>query len=165
MTDKPTPEETTQWQKRLASQANDRAWTLTEQDLRSAEEDEEMLQAAHTSMYCWKIVGTDRNHAHAAQLLAHVYALLGLAVPATYYHVKSSHFFESSQNDPWETALAHAVSANVAYASENSEEHRENYRKAEEIIQNLAEPEDKRILNATLCVVPKPGNPSSCGAA
>ena len=165
MTDKPTPEETTQWQKRLASQANDRAWSLTEQDIRSAEEDEEMLQATHASMYYWKIVGTERNHAHAAQLLAHVYALLGLAVPAMYYHAKSSNFFESSQNDPWETALAHAISANVAYASGNSEKHRENYGRAESIIQKLADPEDKKILNATLRVVPKPENLSSYGAA
>ena len=44
-----------------------------------------MLQAAHASMYFWKIVGTAGNRAHSAQLLAHVYALLKLPNPAKLY--------------------------------------------------------------------------------
>ncbi|MBS1200558.1 MAG: hypothetical protein H6R27_1236, partial [Proteobacteria bacterium] len=35
-----------------------------------------MLQAAHAAMYFWKVVGNGNNKAHAAQLLAHVYASL-----------------------------------------------------------------------------------------
>jgi len=57
MTEKPTPEETALWQRRLASQANNRAWTLSEAISRTPEEDEEMLQAAHAAMHFWKIVG------------------------------------------------------------------------------------------------------------
>ena len=82
MTDKPSPEQTALWQRRLASQANNRAWSLSESSSRSADEDEEMLQAAHAAMYFWKIVGNDKNRAHAALLLAHAYALLGLGAPA-----------------------------------------------------------------------------------
>ena len=84
MDEKPTPEETARWQRRFASQANNRAWTLAEAVSRTAEADEEMVQAAHTAMHFWKIVGTDNNRAHAAQLVAHVYALLGL--PGTAAH-------------------------------------------------------------------------------
>ena len=51
MSDPPSPEETASWQKRLASQANNRAWGLAESTSRSPEEDEEMLQAAHAAMY------------------------------------------------------------------------------------------------------------------
>lgn len=156
MTEKPSPEETVLWQKRLASQANNRAWSLAEQPSRSADEDEEMLQAAHAAMYFWKIVGTDRNHAHAAQLLAHVYALLRLPNPANYYHLKSSAFFESSVNEPWESALMQAIAANVAQASGDPRGHLESYAKAEEAIRNLEDPEDRNILNATLRVIPKP---------
>mgnify|MGYP001347608528 CR=1 FL=1 len=50
MSDKPTPEETAIWQRRLAGQANNRAWALAEALTRTAEEDEEMLQAAHAAM-------------------------------------------------------------------------------------------------------------------
>ena len=79
MNEKPTPEETALWQRRLASQANNRAWTLSELVSRTREEDEEMRQAAHAAMHFWKIVGNDSNRAHAALLVAHVYALLGAA--------------------------------------------------------------------------------------
>jgi len=47
MVEKLTPEEIALWQRRLASQANNRAWTLAEMPRRSPGEDEEMLHAAH----------------------------------------------------------------------------------------------------------------------
>ena len=46
MTEKPSPEEVVRWQRRLAGQANNRAWSLSEQASRSAAEDEEMLKGA-----------------------------------------------------------------------------------------------------------------------
>ena len=102
MNDKPTPEEVATWQRRLASQANNRAWALSESSARSPEEDEEMLQAAHAAMYFWKIVGTPNNRAHAAQLLAHVYALLKLPNPANHYLAQSQPFFMQGDCAPWE---------------------------------------------------------------
>lgn len=78
MADTTSPEEVALWQRRLAAQANNRAWRLSESMSRSPQEDEEMLHAAHASNYFSKIVGNPSNRAHAAQLLAHVYALLKL---------------------------------------------------------------------------------------
>jgi hypothetical protein len=89
MSDKPSPEDVAVWQRRLASHANNRAWTLAEALTRTPEEDEEMLQAAHAAMYFWKIVGNTRNKAHAAQLVAHAYALLGQGSPAKHFQAKS----------------------------------------------------------------------------
>ena len=85
MAETPSSDEVALWQRRLAAQANNRAWRLSESLDRSPEEDEEMLQAAHASMYFWKIVGTAGSRAHSAQLLAHVYALLKLPNPAKLY--------------------------------------------------------------------------------
>lgn len=70
MSDNSTPEEAALWHRRVASQANNRAWALSEAVSRTLDQDEEMLQAAHAAMYLWKIVGTDNNRAHAAQLLS-----------------------------------------------------------------------------------------------
>jgi hypothetical protein len=93
MDEKPTPEETARWQRRLASQANNRAWTLAEAESRTPEEDEDMLQAAHAAMHFWKIIGNDNNRAHAAQLVAHAYAQLGLPGPAAHYLAKAQPVF------------------------------------------------------------------------
>src|SRR5690349_13382271 len=105
MTGKPAPEEIALWQRRLASQANNRAWTLAEASARTPEEDEEMLQAAHAAMYFWNIVGNESNRAHAAQLLAHAYALLNLAGPAAHYLAKSEPVFLSGNADASEAAF------------------------------------------------------------
>jgi hypothetical protein len=156
MSDKPTPEEVATWQRRLASQANNRAWALSESSARSPEEDEEMLEGAHAAMYFWKIVGTPSNRAHAAQLLAHVYALLKLPNPANHYLAQSQPFFSQGGCTPWEMALAHAVAANVAAAAGKHEAHGAHFKTAQQLIAALQDAEDRQILNATMRVIPAP---------
>ena len=155
MDEKPTPEETARWQRRLASQANNRAWALSEAVSRTAEEDEEMLQAAHAAIHFWKLVGIDNNRAHAAQLVAHVYALLGLAAPAAHFIAKSQPLLLSDRSEAWEVALAHAVAANVAAAQNDAAAHAEHYAKAFELVAKLPEPEDRAILEKTLRILPR----------
>ena len=155
MSEKPTAEEVALWQRRLASQANNRAWSLSEQS-RTPEEDEEMLQAAHAAMYFWNIVGNANNKAHAAQLLAHAYATLKLPNPAAHYLAKSHPVFMAEAAEPWERALAHAIAANVASARGQVAEHAEHYRQATEQVAALPDAEERAILEATVRVLPVP---------
>jgi hypothetical protein len=154
--DNPTPEVMATWQRRLASQANNRAWHLAEASARTSDEDEEMLQAAHAAMYFWKIVGDLDNRAHAAQLLAHVYALLRLPNPARHYLAQAKPVFLAPGAAPWAVALFHAVAANVACAGGDSDGHRRHYEEAQRLVAALPDPEDRSIINATLGVVPQP---------
>src|SRR6478672_13449632 len=150
MSDQPSPEETAAWQKRLASQANNRAWSLAESTSRLSEENEEMLQAAHAAMYFWQIVGNSGNRAHAAQLVAHVYALLKLPNPAKHYLKQSQPFFLERESKPWEQALAHAVAANVAAAAGERKAHAWHHGEANRLVSALPDPEDREILDATM---------------
>lgn len=134
----PTAEEIGLWQKRLASQANNRAWRLSESASRSREENSEMLHAAHAAMHFWSIVGNEGNKAHAQQLLAHVHALLGDSANAVSYLAASSAHFSGGQCAAWEVALSHAVAANVAASAQDWQRHREHYKKAEELHHRLA---------------------------
>ena len=156
MLNSPTAEETAAWQKRLASQANNRAWKLAESTSRSPAEDEEMLQAAHAAMYFWKIVGDASNRAHAAQLVAHAYALLGLPNPARHYLKQSQPYFLERPSQPWEQAFAHAIAANVAAAAGDAKTHGEHYGTAERLVAALSDDEEREILQATMRVIPKP---------
>ena len=156
MAEKPTPEDVALWQRRLASQANNRAWTLAEMLSRSPEEDEEMLQAAYAAMYFWKIVGKPRNQAHAAQLLAHVHALLKLPTVAAHYLSKALPYFMQNDCAPGELAFAHAVAANVASVEGNAEAHVTHYAQAQTAIAQVTNPEERETLNATLRVIPAP---------
>lgn len=156
MTDQPTPEEVALWQRRLASQANNRAWTLAENLQRSPEEDEEMLQAAHAAMYFWRTVGKPSHHAHAALLVAHAYALLKLPQPAAYFLRKSWPYFEEQDCAPWEMAFAHAVAANVASAEGNAAAHARHYADAEAAAEHMTDPETREMFAATWRVIPAP---------
>ena len=156
MPEKPTPEEIAIWQKRLASQANNRAWALADQFARTADEDDEMLQGAHAALFLWNIIGSDGNKAHAAQLVAHVYGLLKSPTQAKQYLGKSQPFFLERECAPWELAFAHAVAANVSAASGEHESHLSHYQKAKEIIAALVDPEDRTILLKTMAVIPTP---------
>ena len=151
-----SPEETALWQRRLAAQANNRAWRLSESRSRSPAESQEMLHAAHAAMHLWSIVGTDNHKAHAQQLLAHVHGLLGNAEAASGYLAACAPYLSGPDREPWEVAIFHAVAANVAAASRNAADHRRHYTRARELIDALPDPEDKEILEATLAVVPSP---------
>ena len=151
-----TAEETARWQKRFASQANNRAWALAEQQSRTPDEDEEMLQAAHAAAHLWKGIGTARNGALASLLLAHAYALLKLPNPASRYLARSTAFYASESPEPWEAAFLHAIGANVAHAAGDAIAHRELYARAEVAIRDLANPEDRKILQSTFNVIAQP---------
>jgi hypothetical protein len=56
----PSPEEATAWHRPFAVAVNNRAWDLSEQT-RNAEEDQEMLDAAHATAWHWQKIGTDLN--------------------------------------------------------------------------------------------------------
>lgn len=140
--------------KRLAAQANNHAWDLAEAVTHTPEQDEDMLQAAHAAMYCWKRVGDAGHRAHAAQLLAHVYALLRLPNPARHYLAQAQPHFMQQPCAPWELALAHAVAANVAAAAGEHAPHARHLREARRLAAML-DVAEREMLDATLRVVPE----------
>lgn len=156
MSTTPCAEDIAAWQKRLAAQANNRAWDLAEAAQRTAEEDEDMLQAAHAAMYFWKRVGDAGQRAHATQLLAHVYALLHLPNPARHYLAQSQPHFLGQPCAAWEQALAQAVAANVAAAARDHESHARHHAQALQLTAALDSAEERDMLDATLRVIPDP---------
>lgn len=81
--------------------------------------------------------------------------------PAAHYPAKSQPVFFTDGAEAWESALAHAVAANVAAAQKDAAAHREHYATALELVAKLPDPEDRKILEATLRVLPSPGNASA----
>ncbi|MDD2918306.1 hypothetical protein [Rhodoferax sp.] len=142
------------WRRMFASQANNRAWALTEQLTRTPEEDQEMLDAAHASMHLWRPIGNDKNYRLGCLLLGQVHALLGNASYAIDYASSAFDYFEVQICEPWEMALAHAVLANAAHCADDELRHALHYRAAQALIDALPDPEEKDILLATLRVVP-----------
>ncbi len=80
--------------------------------------------------------------------------------PAAHYQAKSQPFFFADGAEAWETALAHAVAANVAAAAKDAAAHRHLYARAFDLVAALPDPEDRKILEATLRVLPVPDKAS-----
>jgi hypothetical protein len=156
MNEPPTPEQAALWQRRLASRANNHAWTLSELSSRTPEQDEDMLHAAHAAMYFWNLVGNDANRAHAALLLAHVHALIGNGETAARYFASASPAFLHDDAGPSDHAIGHAVAASVAAATGEAAAHASHYAEAKRLIAMLPGEEDRAIVGATLRVVPVP---------
>ncbi|MBA8889894.1 hypothetical protein FHW12_004141 [Dokdonella fugitiva] len=156
MAEEAVPEDLGRWQRRLASQANNRAWTLAEMPQRSTDEDAQMLHAAHAAMYFWTIVGTPDNHAHAALLLAHVYALLKRPESAAQCLGEAWPHFTQPDLAPWELAFAHAVAANVAAAKGDAATHARHYAEAKVFAARMIDAKARDLFDATLRVVPMP---------
>ena len=66
-------------QREFARITNNRVWDLIEKKDRTSIDDEEMLLAAHTSLYHWLQIGTAVNAQRGHWLLLRVYILLGLS--------------------------------------------------------------------------------------
>ena len=156
MSELPTADEVALWQKRLAGQANNRAWTLAEQPSRSTAEDDEMLHAAHAASYFWNIVGDDRRKAHAAQLLGHVYGLLNQPEAAQRHLARSEPVFFAASAETWERALAHVVAANVAAAKPDLVAYQVHFDRATEEMAEIASTEEREMVHAALQAVPVP---------
>lgn len=156
MTDQSSPDETSLWQRRLASQANNRAWTLAELASRTAEEEEELLHAAHAAAYFWNLIGNNSQKAHAALLAAHAHATLRMPKSAQRFLNRALAGFAAQALAPWEQVLLSAVRAHVAAVSGQIQEHRTQYSAAMADLASLADPDDRSILEATLRVLPAP---------
>ena len=61
---------------KFARWSNGRAWELLDKPSRTAEEDDEMVETAHASIYHWRAVGTALHIQRGKWLLAHVYGRL-----------------------------------------------------------------------------------------
>jgi len=152
----PSGHEFKAWQTDVAMRCNNRAWALSVQP-RSAVEDREMLDAAHTSAYHWAQVGTELNRMRATMLLAEVHAVLGHGATAMSLATQMRDYFVRRNDTPdWELAFAHAIHAHCAHAAGNLAIHRAAYQEAVAALAAVADEEDREIVARTFNQVPAP---------
>ena len=149
-------EKTPERHRNFAIECNNRAWDLCVQ-VRTAAEDEELLNAAHAAAFHWGHAGNERNHMRATMLLAEAHALLGLGPTAlAYANRMKGYFLQQSDTPDWELAFTHAIHAHAAAVAGAVEDHKASYAQAEAAIAAIAAEEDRQIVMATFEQVPPP---------
>ena len=69
----------------FAINLNGKVWDLLDKPVRTKQEDELMIYAAHASCYHWLQAGTGLNHQRGEWMIARVYSVLGLADSALHH--------------------------------------------------------------------------------
>lgn len=156
MSKTPKTVELNDWQHYFAMEYNNRAWDLSVQPTRTAEEDHELLNVAHASAMHWHIVGTELNHMRATMLLAEVHALLGFGASALAYAEEMRAFFLERESPDWEIAFVHTIHAHAAHVAGKQDLYTESYAKAVQAIDAIAEEKERKIVLDTFTLVPPP---------
>ncbi len=136
----------------FAVQLNNRAWDLLESTDRSDTEADEMIHAAHASVYHWLQVGTAANYARAMCLLANVYAALGRATEAVRYAGRCVELTEANAADlaDWDFAFAYDCLARARAAAGDRTQAEDLRQKSREYGDQIADPEDKEFFTRWL---------------
>ena len=92
----------------FAVEFNNRAWDLIEQSSRSADEEDELLHAAHASLMHWRTIGTNLNFQRCENLLATAYLVAGRSEPALRHSLKCLVWSELNAAAGTETAFDRA---------------------------------------------------------
>jgi len=137
-----------QAQTEFAKSAFNSIWGLLEKPVRTPEEDQEMLLAAHASLYHWRQVGTAVHHQRGSWMLSRVYQALGKPDGALEWAQRCFQISEAHPSEMEDFDLAYAQEALArSYALDGFEEKAlEHYQQAGKLGERIKDPEDKKIF-------------------
>lgn len=136
----------------FAQACNMRAWALAEQTERDVDEDAEMLDAAHASLYHWRAVGTALNHQRGEWLISHVYALLENGDGALRHAARCLELTDAHKGDMEDFDIAYAYLGMArAHAILGNSDDAQAYRsRAEKAGNAIGDDEDRAIFTNDL---------------
>jgi hypothetical protein len=146
-----TPEE----ERQLAVDLFNRAWTLMEADGRTAEQEDELIHAAHASRHHWAAVGTPANLARGEWQLSRVYTVLGRAEPALHHARRCLAYCEAHPGalEDWDLPYAHEALARAHALAGEVDEAGRHAAAARELTARVADAEDREHLEADLATL------------
>lgn len=135
-------------QTKFAKMTNGRVWELLEKTDRSPQENEEMLHAAHASLYHWLHAGTGVHHQRGAWMIARVQTVLGNSDEAVRYALRCLELTEEHAVEMQDFDVAFAYEgAGRAYALAGKKKEAEKYIKlAEEAGGKIEDEQDRKIF-------------------
>jgi hypothetical protein len=124
-------------------------WTLLDKAERTADEDDEMLGAAHASRYHWSKASTEAKHqARGEWQLARVYAVLGRGEPAVHHARRCLDWSVSGDVEDWDVAFAHEALSRAYRVAGDDEKADEHKALARDLGDAIADPEDREHFDA-----------------
>jgi hypothetical protein len=132
----------------LAKEANGRSWELLGKADRTPEDDDELVEAAFASLYCWRQVRSEVNLQRGLWLMAHTFTVLGESTRSIRYAKSCLALTEEHKAELKDFDVAYAyegISRALALAHQE-EAAREYHAAASEAGERISDPEDRQIF-------------------
>jgi hypothetical protein len=150
MTTAPIDQDT---QRKLAVELFNHVWTLLEKPNRIADEDEQMVHAAHASRHHWQFVGTAKQWSIGEWQISRVYSVLKRAEPAVYHAARALRWAEDPAVGPFYVAYGYEAMARACAVSGDRAGVERNLAAAREIASLISDQKDRRQLENDLATI------------
>lgn len=123
-----------------------RVWELLEKPDRSANDDVELLNAAHASLYHWLQVGEAKNFSIGEWQLSRVYATLRRPEAALYHGQRSLDVSVKADLAPFYVAYAHEALARASVLTNDTPAVKKHLEAARALAQAVEQADDRAAL-------------------
>lgn len=136
----------------FAKRIHGRVWALLDKSDRTPLEAEEMLHAAHASLFHWLSAGTGLNHQRGEWLIARVHAVLGNAPEALRHAGRCQELTDQHSNlmEDFDIAFAHECVARANAVAGNLDVARDYLSKAEASGARIRDADDRKVFFESL---------------
>ncbi len=138
----------------LGRATNGRAWELIGVEHRTPEQDRELIDVAHASNWHWKQCGTMLNEQRGEWMISHVYAVVGFGEAALRHAQRCWEITETASLDGFDLVYAHEALARAYAALGRADDARSSLARARVLAEQVADPEDRGILDSDLSAEP-----------
>jgi DNA-binding transcriptional MerR regulator len=152
------PELDTAAHRRLGVELFNFTWTLIEKADRTPAEIDEMIHAAHASVYHWSRAGTNANLGRGEWQCARVYSVLGRAEPALWHAARCLAYTEAAiaagEADDWDIAGAYEANARAAAVAGDTAAAIAWRDKARVALDDIKDPADRVLIEGDVDTLP-----------
>jgi hypothetical protein len=136
----------------FAQECNQHVWRLVAKSERTPDEDAEMLDAAHASLFHWRYAGTGVHQQRGEWLISHVYSLMGIGDEALRHaeHCLALTATHQGEIEDFDVAYAYLGMARAHAILGNETDARKYLALAERAGEAIADEEDRSIFTNDL---------------
>ena len=139
-----------EFHKKIAVETNNQIWPALDAENPTEAELETALHGAYASRYHWSKIGTAVNAVRAEYMIARVYGAMKRGEPALFHAKRCLEIAKENDIGDWDLAFAYEVMARANSVAGNKTECKKYHELAQNAINEIEGPEDKKICQGEL---------------
>jgi hypothetical protein len=141
--------------RRLGVELFNKTWALMEKNVRTSEEDDELIHCAHASAYHWLHAGTAANRARSEWQCSRMYTVLGRAEPALQHARRCLEICEAEPGalEDWDLPFAYEALARAYAIAGDTAEMTRCIEQARSLAAEIVDEQDRAPLEADLATI------------